>query len=294
MARSAVLVCTILAASGCGGGASSPTGPTPASSAPPTAAPPATPQPPYNTGVFSFSFDAGTSVNDQALIGEAVQIANNYFSTTFGRPLANATQIRGVMSAPGCAEGGSAAFTGAGSITFCLGNPGWTMPGPVARRKIVVHEMYHLLQFERRWLGSPLTAGPDWIIEGAAEVIGYKGIDGQGLLSYSTAQGCQVKEVADFGARNPPGLPNLSALESRQAWQTTQGPLYALAMTGIDQLIASRGVTSLNIYMDAIAGGAAFQAAFQQAFGQTIAAFYDQFPGYRGGLIVPPTYLCGR
>jgi hypothetical protein len=251
------------------------------------------PQPPANFGVFTFTFDSGTSVSDQELIGQATQIANDYFTAAFGRTITTATQVRGVVSAQGCSQGGSAAFTGPGSVTFCMGNPGWTMPGPIARRKIVVHELYHVLQFERRWLGNVQTAGPDWIIEGAAEVVGYKGIDSRGLLSYSTAQGCQIKEYTDFGVRQPPGLPNLGALESRQAWQATQGPLYALAMTGMDQLLSARGLTSLNTYMDAIAAGTTFQSAFQSAFGQTTTQFYDQFPSYRAALTVPPNYLCG-
>jgi hypothetical protein len=294
--RSCILPALVLLAAACGGGSSSPTSPTPPASPTPTTPPVSTPapQPPSNVGVFTFSFDAGTSAADQELIGQATQIANDYFTAALGRTITTATQIRGVLQAQGCSQGGSAAFTGPGSITFCLGNPGWSQPGPILRRKIVVHELYHVLQFERRWLGNVQTAGPDWIIEGAAELIGYKGIDSRGLLSYATAQGCQIKEYTDFGVRQPPGLPNLSALESRQAWQQTQGPLYALAMTGIDQLVTARGLSSLNTYMDAIAGGAnGFQAAFQQAFGQSPTQFYDQFPAYRAGLSVPPSYLCG-
>lgn len=286
----------------CSGGATSPTSPTPsaatATTTTPAATPPASTAPtapttPANFGVFTFSFDAGTSVADQALIGEATQVATDYFSAAFGRTITTPTQVRGVLSAAGCSQGGSAAFTGAGSVTFCLANAGWQQPGPVAKRKIVVHELYHVLQFERRWLGNAATAGPDWIIEGTAELVGYKGVDSKGWLSYTTAQGCQVKEVADFGLRNPPGLPNLSAVESHQAWQTTTGPLYALAMTGMDQLIAAPGMGALTTYMDAIAGGATFQSAFQQAFGMSIAAFYDQFPAYRAARTVPPAYLCG-
>jgi hypothetical protein len=293
----ALILLGLFALTACGGGSSSPTSPTPPVATPaptPAPSPAPAPTPPSNFGVFTFSFDSGTSVADQELIGQATQIANDYFSAALGRTITTPTQIRGVVSAAGCSQGGSAAFTGPGSVTFCMSNPGWTQPGPNARRKIVVHELYHVLQFERRWLGNVQTAGPDWIIEGAAELIGYKGLDSRGILSYATAQGCQIKEYTDFGVQRPPGLPNLSALESRQAWQQTQGPLYALAMTGIDQLVTARGLASLNLYMDAIAGGAStFPAAFQQAFGQTPAQFYDQFPAYRAGLTVPPAYLCG-
>ena len=244
-------------------------------------------------GVYTFSFDAGTSASDQQLINGAIRFANDFLQSTFGRTVTVATRVSGVLSAPGCAQGGGAAFTGPGSITFCLANPGWMMPGPVTRQKIVIHELYHVLQFERRWLGNPQTAGPDWIIEGSAEVVGYQGIAARGLLPYTTATGCQVKELTDFSVRQPPGLPNLAALESRMQWQTTPGPLYTLAMTGIDQLLNGPGLGALNTYMDAVGGGTAWPAAFQQAFGRTPAAFYDQFPAYRASLPVPPNYLCG-
>lgn len=296
--RALVAIAILTTAIACGGGGgSSPTSPTAPTATtpsvtPPSPAPAPIAQAPSNFGVFTFSFDAGTSVADQALIGAATEIANTYFTSALGRTITTPTQIRGSLSAAGCTQGGSAAFTGAGAVTFCLGNPGWTQPGPTLRRKIVVHELYHVLQFERRWLGGPQT-GPDWIIEGAAELVGYKGIDSAGILPYATAQGCQIKEFTDFGVRTPPGLPNLSAVESHQAWQQTQGPLYALAMTGMDQLITACGLGALNTYMDAIAGGSAFATAFQSAFGQSISAFYDQFPAYRAGLAVPPAYLCG-
>lgn len=205
-----------------------------------------------------------------------------------------ATRIASSASAAGCAQGGGAAFTGNSAITFCMANQGWTVHGQVTRQKIVIHELYHVLQFERRWLGgAPASTGPDWIIEGAAEVVGHRGVAARNLLDYDTATGCQVKEFTDFGVRQPPGLPNLSTLESRQEWQQTPGPLYALAMTGMNQLLTNSSVTALNTYMDAIAGGTPWSTAFQQSFGLSTTTFYDQFPAYRAALPVPPQYLCG-
>lgn len=297
------LVLTVaLAACGGGSGSNSPTAPssTPAATTPPTTPPvpatPPTPAPPANFGPYTFVFDAGTSAADQALIGEATRLAHDFFQATFGRTIERPTEIRGLLNAQGCGAGGgggAAAFTGIGFVTFCLGNQGWIQPRPITRRKIVVHEIYHVMQFERRWLGTQQNSGALWVIEGSAEVVGYRGIDSAGLLSYDTARGCQVREFTDFAMREPPGLPNLSELESNQAWGQTRGPSYTVAMTGMDQLLSTRSLTALNTYMDAIAGGTPWQTAFQNAFGQSTSAFYAQFPAYRAGLPVPPTYLCG-
>jgi hypothetical protein len=274
---------------GSGGGTSTPTSPTASPVSNP--APPA-PTPPAVTGPYSFDFAAGTSASDQELIRATTQVAHDFLQSALGRTIEQLTTISGVLSAQGCAQGGGAAFTGARSITFCMANPGWTVHGPVTKQKIVIHEVYHVLQFERRWLGTA-AAGPDWIIEGAAEIVGYRGIASRNLLPYATAVGCQVKEVADFGARQPPGLPNLNALESRQQFQQTAGPLYALSMMGMDQLLSASSLTALNTYGDAVAAGTPWQTAFQAAFGTSTTNFYASFPGYRSGLTVPPAYLCG-
>lgn len=291
-------VVTVLVVSGlslkCGGGSggsSTPTSPTPAATAPATT----TPTAPVVTGPYSFDFAAGASTTDQNLIRDAIQYAHDFLQSTFGRTVEQQTAISGVLAAAGCAQGGGAAFTGSRSVTFCLSNPGWTVHGPVTKQKIVIHELYHVLQFERRWVGNP-AAGADWIIEGAAEVVGYRGVANRNLLAYPTAVGCQVKEVFDFGTRQPPGLPNLNLVETHQQFQTTIGPLYALSMMGMDQLLTTSGIAALNIYMDAVAAGAgptAWQGAFQSAFGTSHTAFYAQFPAYRVGLTVPPNYVCG-
>jgi len=291
-----LLVFSLLAA-GCGGsgggGAATPTSPTPSAPVSTPAAPVAPAAPAVVTGPYTFDFAAGTSAADQEIIRGAIQVAHDFFLSALGRTVEQATTISGVVSAQGCAQGGGAAFTGSRAVTFCMSNPGWSVHGPITKRKIVIHELYHVLQFERRWLGNPAVAGPDWIIEGAAEVVGYRGVASQNQLPYATSTGCQVKEVFDFGQRQPPGLPNLSAIETRQQFQTTTGPLYALSMMGMDQLLTTPGLTALNTYGDALAAGTPWQTAFQSAFGQSSTAFYAQFPGYRAGLTVPATYLCG-
>lgn len=289
----AVLAAAVLAMN-CGGGsggASTPTSPTPTT---PTPAP-TTPTVTVVTGPYTFDFAAGTSTTDQNLIRDAIQFAHDFMQTTFGRTVEQQTAISGVVSAAGCSQGGGAAFTGPRSITFCLANPGWMTHGPITKQKIVIHELYHVLQFERRWIGQP-ASGAHWIIEGAAEVVGYRGVASRNLLAYPTAIGCQVKEAFDFGTRQPPGLPNLSLLEAPQQFTTTMGPTYTVSMLGIDQLLTTPGIAALNTYMDAVAAGTgptAWQTAFQSAFGTSPTSFYAQFPTYRSGLTVPPAYLCG-
>jgi hypothetical protein len=242
---------------------------------------------------YAFTLE-GASAADQQTIRDGVQIAHAYYLATLGRTVQQAATISASTTVPGCTQvGGGAAFTGPHTITFCVGNPGWLQLGPMNREKVVMHELFHVLQFEMGWAGNPATAGPTWLIEGSAELMGYKAFTSQGQLGFPTALACQVKQVADFAQQKPPGLPNLDAVESQQAWSSTVGPLYALAMLGVDELTGSRGVPALLAFGNAVAQGTSWPTAFQTAFGTTSTAFYAQFPSYRAGLAVPPSYLCG-
>ena len=140
------------------------------------------------------------------MIKDSVTFANSFFQNTFGRTITQPSTVATSTTASGCAQGGSAAFTGQGAVTFCIANPGWSQPGPLQRQKIVMHELFHVWQFESHWLGGANT-GPDWIIEGSAELVGYRAAASKGIFSSGIIIGCQVKEATDFNARTPPGLP---------------------------------------------------------------------------------------
>jgi hypothetical protein len=246
---------------------------------------------------YTFSFPGGTPDAEAQRIKDAVQFGHAFFKTAFGRTITKATSVVGAASAAGCdSRSGAAAFAAPQSVTFCVSNQGWTANGPKMRQKITIHELFHVWQYEYQWLGIGHD-GAAWVTEGSAELVGFYGVDGMGLIPLATSRGCNIKENPDFKTRNPPGLPPLSNVESVQAWQTTQGPLYALAFTAMDQLTTSGGgIASLKTYSDAIAANSSttgWQAAFQTAFGTSTSAFYGQYPTYYNTLPVPSAYLCG-
>jgi hypothetical protein len=249
---------------------------------------------------YTFVFADTVSPLDRRLILDAVRDAHTFQGTSVGRAIAESTVISAVFAAPGCSQGGAAAFAGPRAVTFCLGNPGWKTHGPVIKQKIVQHELFHVWQFESGWITNPATAGAMWIIEGSAELMGFRGIEARGLLPFATAVGCQVKESSDFATRQPPGLPPLQSVEGRQAFQMTQGPLYTHSMLAMAQLTGTTagadvsGLVTLRVYGDSVAAGMAggWPAAFAAAFGKSPASFYGDFPGHLSSLAVPPEYLC--
>ena len=255
-----------------------------------TAAPSPSPSPAPSGSVFAFQFDAATSSEDRQLIQDAVQFASSFYQSTLGRTVQQSTTIATSRTATGCTSGGASAFTGARNMTICVANQGWTVHGPVTRRKIIIHEVFHLLQFEQRWIGGPQAAGLHWMIEGAAEYLGWLGIANQGTVSIGTARGCMLKEVTDFTASQPPGLPDLNLLESAQSF-SRPGPVYPLAMLGVQHLMSTSSADALLTYGAAIAAGNTAESAFQNAFGASLPAFYQQFQTWKA-LPVPATYEC--
>ena len=241
---------------------------------------------------YTFVFPAGVSASEQQLIRDAIQDAHAFQKAAFNRSIQQATTVTGALSAQGCASGGAAAFTGAGAVTFCLTNVGWTTHGVIIKQKVVHHELFHVWQFETGWISNPATAGSTWIIEGSAELVGFRGIEARNLLPFATALGCQVKESADFASKTPPGLPPLSQVEGRQAFQNTVGPLYTHSMLAMDRLVGSGSLKVLETYGLAVATGAGWPTAFNGAFGKAPAAFYSEFYNYLDGLQVPASYQC--
>lgn len=207
---------------------------------------------------YTFQFDAAASATDRRTIQDSVQFAHTYFLSTFGRTITQPSTISASTTAAGCASGGSAAFAGAGTITFCVGNPGWTQPGALQRPKIVMHEVFHLLQFEMRWIGTSVT-GPYWLVEGAAELVGFQALAARNILTFNT----------------------------------TQGPLYAFSMLGARRLTETAGIQSLITFGAALASGTQQVPAFASAFGVEQGAFYSQWPAHLASIPVPASYLCG-
>jgi hypothetical protein len=164
------------------------------------------------------------------------------------------------------------------------------------QQKITIHELFHVWQYEYKWLGIGHD-GPAWIVEGSAELVGMSGADAMGLAPLATLRGCAVKEVTDFNTRTPPGLPSLSQVEPINVWQTTIGPLYSYAWPAMEELTTNAGgIATLGTYGDAVAtsgGPTGWQVAFQTAFKTSASTFYAQYPTYWASLTVPANYVCG-
>jgi hypothetical protein len=136
---------------GCSGSSSS--SPAAPSSAGTTAAPAApttaTTTTTSTSGLFTFTFEAGTQVADQDLVRNAITSAASFFQSAAGRSVTQATTITLAASTNAqCTNPGASAATGQRNMVICGTNNGWTAHNTLNRKKIVTHEAFHLVQAE--------------------------------------------------------------------------------------------------------------------------------------------------
>jgi hypothetical protein len=155
-------------------------------------------------------------------------------------------------------------------------------------QKTIAHELFHTFQYQLDGLLSDGSvpfdqvrhAGPVWMQEGAAEMIGYR-VLGDRHLGYTTYPNLLLTEKFRAKSSNVP-LDELQTVAQDRA----NGNPYALYMVAVDHLVteAPSGLHALTTYYTALAGGLAWPDAFQQAFGLSVPAFYADFAAYRSKL----------
>ena len=126
-------------------------------------------------------------------------------------------------------------------------------------------------------LHGPL--GPRWMIEGAAEYVGWRGVESMGLVTRDVARGCNAKLASESGA---PADASLDMLEGEEEFGKVPSA-FEFGMLGIGQLLLSRDLPALTTY-GRLQAGTPWRTAFESAFWISTTAFYSGFPSYRAGL----------
>ena len=275
MGRFAIATLVCVTAVGCGAMVSDTTT-SPSSGSTTTTGTPTT----SSSGVFTFNMAAGMQGTDPDLIKNAIITQAAFFQTVFGRTVTQPTTITGSTTDPGCANPGASAFTGVRAMVICGANGGWTIHNNLNREKIVMHEAFHLLQFEMQWLGHPNQdqASAHWMDEGTAEYMGWRGVANAGLVTFDAARSCMVAQANQMTSSSQ----NLSSMETGAGFGIPGA--YQLSMIGVDEIVSPAGMGSLMTYGTAISRGTLWQTAFQSAFGTSTTSFYFQYPSYRTSL----------
>ncbi len=147
----------------------------------------------------------------------------------------------------------------------------WQQSGVPNRLKVMAHEIFHSLQSQ--W--APQMQGSEiyWLVEGTAEVVGYRVAAERGYLNYKAS-------IADWKTRTRPVKLQLQALERDwpPAFYSTVYPLSALAC---DYLVGEQGLAKYSSYFKLLGIGTPWQEAFEQSFGKTVSQFYTEFAAYQ-------------
>lgn len=169
---------------------------------------------------------------------------------------------------------------GTGQITLNTQHPVWTSSAAVNKRKIAIHELFHVHQGEYGFL--PVSESfPRWFIEGSAEYIGYQGIAAQGLVPFATARRCMMFSVAH----------NVDPSLTLRAGGIPPSNGYWLAFMGIDYMSNSDARMFARIYNQS---GGSWDSKLMGATGTSADSFFDSFETARRSWSVPATYECPR
>jgi len=145
--------------------------------------------------------------------------------------------------------------------------------------KTFVHEVHHVVQDQlhrdyeatRAPSNSVRRIGPDWLLEGAAEFIGYQIASDAGKTTMAASRADWIRVAS--GISGP--LNGFEAVDGR----SSVGNAYHLFALAIDELLKLNGNTprSISRYYQLLSTGVGWPAAFLQAFGMSHDAFYSHF-----------------
>ena len=196
------------------------------------------------------------------------------YADTAPTPQANARDIwtRGTVAAASYRK------TWFGPAWFADSNPS---PNKI---KIAVHETFHVAQFDQAGDGAlnggfddiP-RAGPRWISEGSAELVGYLAIADARLTTISSVRADWVQRTKS----SPVTLQRLALLRG----QFEAGPnAWGIMPLAVERLVGEGGAAKVLTYFQMIGRGDPWEAAFAAAFGKSVDAFYAEFGAYRSAL----------
>ena len=145
-----------------------------------------------------------------------------------------------------------------------VGGPNWLLA------HVTAHELMHFWQQD---VGSPREGGgPMWLLEGAAELLGYQAVVAAGLASPGETRNYSLRRLG----RDTPSLRSME----RRSPDSSQFS-YPLSFLATELLISDLGPLALREYWRGLSRGKAWEVAFSDAFGVSSEEFYFRFDEYR-------------
>ena len=152
-------------------------------------------------------------------------------------------------------------------------------------RLVLAHEYVHVLQSQ---LAARASGSPVWLTEGVA-------VYGEALHRAVVEQGVEASEGLDYRRRWEAArvmldgeVPPLASFEAGGSAEQTH---FRLGFLAADWLAEHAGLAALAEYYKQLPDSESWQDAFEEAFGTSVADFYETFEAYRPGISPLLTHL---
>lgn len=171
------------------------------------------------------------------------------------------------------------------AIFIYTGSSSWPMIAPIERLQGLVHEYFHIYQFDR--LENVQTDVPAWFFEGSADAFGFLAASQLGITDQMDFIRLSLYRLG----QNPvPGTLCSHIVND----ETLTAEVYALAHLAIQDLLARNGqsIEALFQIFEEIANGATFEDAFADTFHVDMTRYCTDVESWRATLApvndIPP------
>ncbi|MHB8375692.1 MAG: hypothetical protein ACYDEB_01865 [Dehalococcoidia bacterium] len=211
----------------------------------------------------TYSIDPGVSQADQVRIKNGIDWATAYLDAHFeGHRQAPVVVV--MNDSPEKCFGQTGGAFGQTKNVICLNTANSNWRGQ--EEKTTAHEYFHTLQFEMGCLSPP---SPLWLQEGTAEYIAYEIAIANGRYSRAFVDAERINGIADNRA-------SIGTLREQEGTTISQANSYKLYAYAVGVLTRGPGFISYRRFCEKLSAGEDWHAAFVDAFGVSVDAFYNQ------------------
>ncbi len=238
-------------------------------------------------GGADYRIEPGVAALDRDLAIEGIEFARRTVQA-MAEPLSTDRLTVNVQTGASPRGPDQYGFTSDNAIFIYTGSSSWPLIAPIERVQGLVHEYFHIYQFDR--LENAETEVPYWFLEGSADAFGFLAVSSLGVTDQLDFIHLSLSRVG----QNP--VPE--TLCSHDVYdETMTAEAYSLAHLAIQDLLARNGqsIEALVQIFEEIGNGSTFEAAFTDTFKIDPAQFCTDVETWRATLAqvddVPPDLL---
>jgi hypothetical protein len=227
-------------------------------------------------GGATYRIQPGVSALDRDLAVQGVEYARRSVAAMAGR-LSEPRLTVSVLSGASPLDPNQYGLARSKAIWVYTGSDSWPQISPIERLQGLVHEYFHLYQFDRLDLVDTLV--PAWFIEGSADAFGYLAVSQLGITDQMDFVSLGLYRLGKVPVSGP-------LCDYVIDDETFSFEKYALAFLAVQDLLARSGqsIDALVRIFAEIGNGATFDTAFSNTFHADLNEFCAREPDWRATL----------